>query len=67
MKRIYRMTDYYRTDIHMDTARDSAHLVSVMKSFMPELSVSTSDKVVYLDNVRNHMGQKIKITFEHQI
>lgn len=65
--RMYRMDSYYRSEIKLDTAHDAAYLVSVMKSFCPELSVSMGDKTIFLDNVRNHMGQKMKIIYEHQI
>lgn len=70
MKRVndlYILKDYYRTEINLDTAKDVTHLVSLLKSFCPELSIDYGDKVCYLRNVRNHMHQRVKITWTNQI
>lgn len=64
---LYILKDYYRTEINLDTAKDVSHLVSLLKSVCPKLSLCYGDKVCYLLNVRNHMHQKIKITWLYQI
>lgn len=63
----YVLKSYYRTEIPLDTALDARHLLSVFKSFCPNMKCTFEDKVVRLDNVRNHMLQKIYITWKHQI
>lgn len=72
MKRVndlYVLKNYYRTEIKLDTAHDASHLLSVMTSFCPAISydMSANDKTCYLNNVRNHMHQRVKITWTHQI
>lgn len=63
----YVMDSYYRQEIPLDTALDAMHLVSIFKSFCPNMKCMFADKVVYLDNIRNHQLQKIYITWKHQI
>lgn len=59
----YVIENYYREKIEMDTAHDARHLLSVLTSLFPDIQVSFSEKCIHLSNVRNHMLQKIDITW----
>lgn len=63
----YVLSDYYRSDIDMDTALDARHLVSVLVSLCPDLICDFQDHKVVLRNVRNHMLQNICITWKYTI
>lgn len=63
----YVLNSYYRKEIPLDTALDARHLVSIFKSFCPNMKCTFADKAVYFDNVMNHYLQKIFITWKHQI
>lgn len=63
----YVLSDYYRENIEMDTAHDARHLLSVLTSVFPDISVDFDDKCIHINNVRNHMLKKVNITWTNGI
>lgn len=64
---LYVLEDYFRDKIDLDTALDARHLVSILVSFCPELALEYQENCVICKNLRNHMLQRITITWKYQI
>lgn len=64
---LYVLHDYYRDEIDLDTALDARQLISVLVAIMPDLKCDFKDKQVDLVNLRNHMLQRVKITWKYQL
>ena len=64
---LYVIPNYYLTEINLDTSLDARHVVSLLTSFFPDISVTYTDKCCLLNNVRNSQHQKVKVTWLYQI